>query len=43
LPSLPPDAFDELGAMRVAPHRHGLDGFYAARFRRLTRVESVLP
>lgn len=35
LPALPEDAFDEEGALRVFPHRHRLDGFYAVRFRRL--------
>jgi 16S rRNA (cytosine967-C5)-methyltransferase len=34
LPTLPEDAFTGEGAMFVAPHRHGMDGFYAIRFRR---------
>lgn len=36
LPRLPEDAFDEEGALRISPHRHRLDGFYAVRFRRFS-------
>jgi 16S rRNA (cytosine967-C5)-methyltransferase len=35
---LPPgceSAVDESGALRTWPHRHGVDGFYAARLRRI--------
>lgn len=33
VPSLPSDAVTESGAMLLSPHRHGTDGFYAARLR----------
>lgn len=38
--SLPPaaaDLVDRGGAVRTWPHRHGIDGFYAIRLRRLSR------
>ena len=38
-PYLPPgsaDVVDRRGAVQTWPHRHGVDGFYAARLRRIT-------
>jgi 16S rRNA (cytosine967-C5)-methyltransferase len=37
LPTTAGELVDRAGAVRTWPHRHGIDGFYAIRLRRLGR------